>query len=125
MAPEREAEERRRKEIFDAALAKAADRDAAKVLHDLMSKISEDYYFAGWLNDLEFSLWSMIRGGDRRFGFGEVTDGEVAELKRLHEKTGGWWRYEERVGEVFVPTAEWIEIVRRKEAAEILERIAK
>jgi hypothetical protein len=88
-------------------LLASKDKWAADQLRDVMSEISEDYYCAGWLNGLEYSLWGMLEGCDRGFGFGSVTDAEIAGLRELHERCGGWWRWEKGVGEVFVATEEW------------------
>jgi hypothetical protein len=103
-APIEAEEAEARAKVTEQHLAKALDRDAAVALAALMSEISEEYFCAGWLVGLERSLWPMLSGGDRSFGLGEVTEREVAELKRLHEKAGGWWT---DGGDVFVTTAEW------------------
>lgn len=109
LEPEREASAARR----EAALSKALDQDAAALLRMQMSEISEEYYCAGWLHDLESTLWPMLSGGDRSFGLAEVSESEVAELRRLSEKAGGWWRWDEEDGETFVTLKEWLEILSR------------
>lgn len=55
-----------------------------------MSDISEDHYCAQWLVDLEYTLWSMVQGGSRQFGFGEVSEDNIKDLKYLSERIGGW-----------------------------------
>lgn len=107
-APEREAAREEQAALREAALARSLDRDAAGSLAVLMSEISEDHYCASWLVDLEFILWGMLQGGDRGFGFSDVAEEEIAALRRLSEKCGGWlaWR-EEAGGEMFVTLDEW------------------
>lgn len=98
----------------EAALAHALDRDAAMLLHERMSDISEETHCAGWMSGLEYDLWSMVQGGDRDYGFmGGVSEEEVAELRRLHEKAGGWWFWHEQYYATFVPTAAWLDLYGR------------
>ena len=101
----------------DATFALSKDPAAARELGEAMSEISEEYYCAGWLIGLEFSLWEMIAGGPRRFGMGDVTDAEIANLRRLADAAGGWcvWR-DDHGGESFAPLAEWAEMVRAERA---------
>lgn len=98
------------------SLARSPDPVAAEALLDLMSNISEDYNCAGWLDGLEFILWEMLQGCPRHFGMGEVTEEELAQLRTLHEKCGGWWiyRHDEKTlasGEVYVSLDEWLQIL--------------
>jgi len=96
-------------EAQESALARALDRDAAVRLRDVMSDISEDCYCAGWLTGLEFMLWGAVVGGEPfHFGMGRVESSDIAELRRLSEKCGGWWRFDDEHGEVFVPIDEWL-----------------
>lgn len=103
--------EREARELQE-SLTSAKDADIAELLRELMSDISEEYYCAGWLIGLEFSLWAMLQGGPRDFGMGVVKDSEIADLKRLHEKAGGWWHYKEQC--LFVPTDEWVSIYAKE-----------
>lgn len=83
--------------------------DPREALRELMSDISEDCWCAGWLHGLEYSLWSMVQGGDRKFGMDEVRQHEVDELRRLSEEAGGWWAFpDDATDEVFVPMADWL-----------------
>ena len=83
--------------------------DAREQLRELMSEISEDCWCAAWLNGLEYSLWAMVKGADRKFGMDEVRKHEVDELRRLSAECGGWWVWSEANGEeVFAPMAEWL-----------------
>jgi hypothetical protein len=91
------------------------DPAAARALNERMSAISEKYWYAAWLMDLEHSLWAMLEGGPRRFGCGEVTEGELRELRELSQKADGWWRWSDADGdEVFVDLDEWRRIARAR-----------
>lgn len=87
------------------------DPDIAIRLRNFMSNISEDYWCAGWLIGLEHRLWEIIQGGSRDFGLDVITEKEVNELRRLHEKAGGWWIWKGN-REVFVTTKEWLALAK-------------
>lgn len=92
---------------------KPLDEDAAELLNIRMRTISEDHWCAGWLIGLEFNLWAMVQGGDRRFGLGVVEEADVAKLRRLSHKCGGWFYWLKEDGaERFVPLAYWEPIYR-------------
>jgi hypothetical protein len=96
--------------ILDQALTKALDREAADVLRDEMSDISEECYCAGWLHGLESDLWLMLQGGrSRDYGQSTVSHEQLGRLRDLHEKCGGWWYWHEEHGHMFATTAEWME----------------
>jgi hypothetical protein len=90
---------------------------AKDTLLRMMRDMSEDYWCAGWLRDLEFTLWAALTGGSRKFGLGEIEERDLARMKRLHELCGGWWTLpqgEELVR--FVTTEEWLTIVSKRAA---------
>ena len=96
--------------LQDADLANSPD--AAELLCEYMSEISEDYWCAGWLHGLEFSLWKMLRGGSRDFGTGDVKEEELSKLRQLSQRAGGWVIWDEQKdasmsGNRFVPLALW------------------
>jgi len=94
--------------VQEAALALALDRDAAVRLRDVMSGLSEEHYCAGWLHGLEFMLWDACQTDEPcMFGWSVVDVAEVAELRRLSKKSGGWWRFDDEHGETFVTMDEW------------------
>lgn len=70
---------------------------------------SQDAYAAGWMSGLEFTLWSMVlrwRGGDTR-----VNEMDSAMFHYLHQKSGGWWVWDDEAGHpVFVPTQTWVQM---------------
>jgi len=83
-------------------------------LRRLMSDLSEDYYCAGWLTGLEFTLWQAATDGPIPFGFGVIPAATCLQLARLAELCGGWWRWsDDAKDEVFIPMEEWLPIYRR------------
>jgi hypothetical protein len=90
------------------ALAMAKDPTSVVPLAELMSNISEECYCAGWMMGLEYALWDMVLGGSRRYGQSEASEAQVTEMRRLSERAGGWVRWQDDVGEVFVPLDEWV-----------------
>lgn len=100
------------------SLEKAKDPDIARLLVLNMRDISENYFAAGWLGGLEHILWAMVLGGSREFGFAEVSEEEVINLKHLSEKAGGWWCWfdspePDESGELFVTSKEWQNIYEK------------
>lgn len=79
---------------------------ARHTLLRVMREWSEDAYGAGWMSGLEFTVWSMVqrwRGGDPR-----VNEMDSAMFHYLHEKSGGWWIWDDTAEHpVFVPAATW------------------
>lgn len=100
----------------------APPEDVRELLAFRMSELSEEYVCAEWECDTEFKLWKMLQGGPRAWGFGDVTQDEIDELRALSERAGGWctWRWGEDRADgradgrvVFVPLAEWLEIFEK------------
>jgi len=87
---------------------------ARDMLGRMMSDLSEDFWCAGWMHDLEFTLWDALANGPRGFGFGTLGESELARLKHLHEVAGGWWTFQDGAeSEIFVTTDEWMEILSK------------
>ena len=96
-------------EVMSADDRGGPDSPEAQALLRLMQEISEDYWAAGWLTDLEYSLWRLARGdpsGIQPAWPASTEDG--AELRRLSDLCGGWWAWDQKALDVrFVPTEEW------------------
>ena len=72
-----------------------------------MSGISEDAYCAGWMFDLEYSLWDIIHN-DGDFGMRKVTRGEKIEMLRLSQLIGGWIHWVEgEENKSFINKKDW------------------
>lgn len=100
--------------ILEARLQTTVDRVSALALRDLMSRISEEHYCAGWLSGLEFTLYGMMHGDSRAFGMGDVSTEDVTQLWTLHQRCGGWWYYDKEHGEMFILTHDWLKMLREK-----------
>ena len=75
-----------------------------------MSEISEAAYCAGWMHGLEYALWYLLTTGQTRYGRSNVTREELARLRILSERCGGWIVYDEQKDETFVPLDDWLRI---------------
>lgn len=93
---------------YENALAWALDRDAAVRLVECMSEISEDYLCASWESGLEYDLWRLVEGTTTTYAGEEVPQADVATLRRLSEKAGGWWQWDG--GRRFVLLDAWREL---------------
>ena len=89
-------------------------------LAELMSDISEDHYCAGWLIDLEYSLWSIVTGDSANtFGFGAIERWKIKRLKALSAATGGWIeRQRDAEHETFVPMEIWLKQFAARQTTE-------
>lgn len=93
---------------------------AQTALAELMSEISEDHYCAGWLGDLEYSLWSIVTGASANmFGFGPIEWWKIKRLKALSAATGGWIELQRPAEhETFVPLDAWLPRFAAHQAAQ-------
>jgi hypothetical protein len=88
-----------------------------------MSSISEDCWCAGWLTDLEFTLWEALATGGREFGWGGIEERDLTRLKYLHELAGGWWIWPEGEDcQRFVTTEEWLPIFAKAKETRAQDR---
>jgi hypothetical protein len=83
----------------------------ADLLVKLMSAISEEYWCAGWMHNLEYMLWDVV-GGKRE---DLCTPEEIEQLKYLSGRCGGWIIWDEQAkGERFVPMQDWLRLYEAK-----------
>lgn len=91
----------------------AVRQAAATGLRELMAAISQDYWCAGWLVELEFGLWQTVCDGTGM----KISERERTLLRLLSEECNGWWAWSDSArGPKFVPLADWKDIVRKREA---------
>ncbi|MGO9994853.1 MAG: hypothetical protein ACLPTF_20395 [Steroidobacteraceae bacterium] len=81
----------------------------ARALADYMSALSEKTWFAGWMRDLEYMLWSVVNG-EKSQGRLNLTGAQVAKLKSLSDACQGWIVFRGDTEETFVPSPEWIRL---------------
>lgn len=82
-----------------------------QALASLMS-ISEDSWYAGWMDGLEFRLWQMVQDPeDNCYGMATVSKEDIQTLKEISDEINGWIAWGEKEGQkVFVSMDEWLEI---------------
>lgn len=76
-------------------------------LAELMIRISEEGYSAGWIKALEFDLWEIINGGNRRYGTYEVTQNDIDEINSLTQKCGCWIIFDDANDETAIDLKTW------------------
>lgn len=84
------------------ARAEKAEAAAAKLAKDallrLMEDFSEDAYCAGWMTGTENACMDIVSG--KINGWGMVSADRYREqLTELHDLCGGWWVWDEEVGD--------------------------
>ena len=85
----------------------------AGLLLKIMSAISEEYWCAGWLHDLEYILWDAVIGRRKDI----CTPEEIKQLKYLSEKCGGWIILDTQTrSEIFVPMQQWRRLYEARQA---------
>ena len=72
-----------------------------------MSDLSEEAWFAGWMDGLEFALWNAVIGGSRDYGRLAITDEHIEQLRRLADAAGGWVIYDREDEETFLAMEAW------------------
>jgi hypothetical protein len=77
-----------------------------------MSAISEEYWCAGWMHNLEYMLWDAVLGKRENF----CTPEQIEQLKYLSGKCGGWIIWDKQAkGERFVTMQDWLRLYEAKE----------
>ena len=82
---------------------------SARKLADYMSAISEEAFYARWLIDLEYYLWSFVCDGPGEFGEVVIDVSTIAKLKMLSSRCGGWIIFVDLTGLTWIPMEEWIQ----------------
>jgi hypothetical protein len=82
-------------------------------LAEHMSGISELGYGAGWMENLEHSLWHAIVDGPFSFGQLQITESHISKLRDLAVASGGWILLDEDGEEAFVSLAQWLMLYNR------------
>jgi hypothetical protein len=82
---------------------------AQRALADYMSELSEEAYYAGWMNGLEFALWEAMLSGHSDYGPVTLTLSETPreKLRQLAEACGGWIIFDDATEETFLPATDW------------------
>ena len=72
-----------------------------------MSDLSEEAYYAGWMDGLEYALWEAVLGVRREYGRLALTETHRARLRELSNSCGGWIVFDEATEETWLPLEEW------------------
>ena len=78
-----------------------------QALASLMSDISEDGWAAGWMDGLEYVLWRIVLEGPCQYGFTQVNEQRIQQLKQLSAQAGCWIIFDDVTEETAVTLAEW------------------
>lgn len=78
-------------------------------LAESMSALSEEAWYAGWMDGLEVALWDAVVGGPRSYGRLEITTAQIERLRELADAAGGWIVLDAATEETFVPMEAWLE----------------
>ncbi len=74
-----------------------------------MSDISERCFSAGWMENLEFSLWNAVLNGPRRYGNGMINQEHIDYLKEQSKVCNCWIVFDEITEETAVDLTLWRE----------------
>lgn len=94
--------------------------ESREQLDEFMHDLSEEYWSAGWVENLEMRLWAIIHNEEPNRP--NITEEELATLSTLSALAGGWFSFEDDVkarenndDAYFIPMDEWLkEYARRK-----------
>ena len=68
-----------------------------------MGDLSEYHWCVGWLTGTEYFLWSAVESNQpTAWGMDELRQGDIDNLRMLRELAGGWWVWDDEVGQKFV-----------------------
>jgi hypothetical protein len=76
-------------------------------LADYMSDLSEEAYYAGWMEGLEYALWDALTGRLEEYGRLQITEAHRTRLRELSEGCAGWIIFDQDTGETWIPTRDW------------------
>jgi len=76
-------------------------------LAEYMSELSELAFTAGWMDELEFSLWNAMNNEITEYGRLVITVQIIEHLKELSNKAGGWIVFDKKKEETFLTWEEW------------------
>ncbi|HSE20785.1 MAG TPA: hypothetical protein VLB68_03980 [Pyrinomonadaceae bacterium] len=72
-----------------------------------MSELSEQAYYAGWMQGLEYALWNAVLKGRVKYGRLQITRAHTSKLRELSDQCGGWIVWDDYLGETFMPLDQW------------------
>jgi hypothetical protein len=82
-------------------------------LANLMSDISEECYYAGWMTGLEYNLWDAIVNGEKKYGHGQITQDYIVQLIQISKNCNSWIYFDDETEETAVDFDKWQNIFQR------------
>jgi hypothetical protein len=89
-------------------------QNAIKELIEYMSELSEEAFYAGWMEGLECALWDAVIQGPKKYGVLDITTNHISKLKLLSDTCGGWIIFDNEREETFIPMEDWLKIYSSK-----------
>ena len=74
-----------------------------------MSDLSEESYYAGWMEGLEYALWQVVLGERRDYGHLTFTSEHADNLRRMSVACGGWIVFDAEKEETWIPSQDWVD----------------
>jgi hypothetical protein len=99
--------------------------ETQEALVALMSDISEEAYYASWMEDLEFVLWYAVLHGPFSYGRTFIDEQLIEQLAQLSKQTEGWIVFKDETWETPIVQAEWIELFRSTNPERYLKYVEK
>jgi hypothetical protein len=90
-----------------------------QALAEYMSRLSEEGFRAGWMEDIEYLLWTAVTGSTAGMRW-TLKDEEVEKLRELSELCHGWIVYEGG-HHCFLPLEEWERRYRAHQAERTIQ----
>ena len=78
-----------------------------QLLAKFMSDISEKCYCAGWMHNLEYTLWKSVLYGEMKYGRDIISSNEISELIRLAKECNSWIIFDELNDETAIELSAW------------------
>jgi hypothetical protein len=80
-----------------------------KKLANLISDISEEAYYAGWIHNIEYELWDTIINGSKTYGRIYIDEKIISKLIDLSKACDGWIYFDERTEETYINKKDWLD----------------
>lgn len=78
-----------------------------KQLANFMSELSEEAFSAGWMKNLEYNLWRIMKREQSVYGRLKVTNEMIEKLNFLSKNVKGWIYFDVDESEKYISYIEW------------------
>ncbi|HET9952859.1 MAG TPA: hypothetical protein VFQ61_00065 [Polyangiaceae bacterium] len=78
-----------------------------RALAEYMSELSEEAYCAGWMDNLEYTLWQVVLGERRAYGRSSFRAEHIDRLKQLSHECAGWIVFDEKRDQEWIALQDW------------------